>query len=300
MRPFSTPLFSTTDSASNRASDQWHHQRGTKHRLSRYAAHLREHNVLWQHIFGEITVDEPRPINEVIVEMTAAALSGGSVFCADRIETLAALRAVYLSKIFPLVGEAATPVDLYDEPFPRIWSLPLSTSYETWHLAAIFNWNDHEDDAYFELEALGLPKSKEFLVHDFWMRQYLGKVAQKVNLLNIPPRSVKLLCFREEQDVPQLLATDMHYTQGNVEILSAGWDNHNQSYLLVCQPLRQTEGTCFIHVPEDYLPISVASYGSDYQYNWDKPIYQLTFTQTQPDQLVHASIHFAKTSGSTP
>ncbi len=289
----------STSGASNRASDQWHHQRGTKHRLSRYAAHLREHNLLWQHLFGELTVDEPRPINEVIVEMTAAALSGGAVFCADQIETLTALRAAYLAKIFPLVGEAATPVDLYDEPFPRIWSLPLSTPHETWHLAAIFNWNDHEDDAYFELEALGVPKSKEFLVHDFWMRQYLGKVAQKVNLLNIPPRSVKLLCFREEQDVPQLLATDMHYTQGSVEILSAGWDNHNQSYLLVCQPLRQTEGTCFIHVPEDYLPISVATYGSDYQYNWDKPIYQLTFTQTQPDQLVHASIHFAKTSGGT-
>lgn len=296
--PLLNSLFST-DGASNRASDQWHHQRGTKHRLSRYAAHLREHNVLWRHLFGELTVDEPRPINEVIVEMTAAALSGGAVFCADQIETLTALRAAYLAKIFPLVGEAATPVDLYDEPFPRIWSLPVSTPHETWHLAAIFNWNDHEDDAYFELEALGIPESKEFLVHDFWMRQYLGKVSQNVNLLNIPPRSVKLLCFREEQDVPQLLATDMHYTQGNVEILSAGWDNHNQSYLLVCQPLRQTEGTCFIHVPEDYLPISVATYGSDYQYHWDKPIYQLTFTQTRPDQLVHASIRFAKTSGGT-
>ena len=297
--PLLNSLFSATDGASNRASDQWHHQRGTKHRLSRYAAHLREHNVLWQHLFGELTVDELRPINEVIVEMTAAALSGGAVFCADQIETLAAVRAAHLAKIFPLVGEAATPVDLYDEPFPRIWSLPVSTPHETWHLAAIFNWNDHEDDAYFELEALGLPESKEFLVHDFWMRQYLGRVSQNVNLLNIPPRSVKLLCFREEQDVPQLLATDMHYTQGSVEILSAGWDNHNQSYLLVCQPLRQTEGTCFIHVPEDYLPISVATYGSDYQYNWDKPIYQLTFTQTQPDQLVHASIRFAKTSGGT-
>ena len=296
--PLLNSLFST-DGTSNRASDQWHHQRGTKHRLSRYAAHLREHNVLWRHLFGELTVDEPRPINEVIVEMTAAALSGGAVFCADQIETLTALRAAYLAKIFPLVGEAATPVDLYDEPFPRIWSLPVSTLHETWYLAAIFNWNDREDDAYFELEALGVPESKEFLVHDFWMRQYLGKVSQNVNLLNIPPRSVKLLCFREEQDVPQLLATDMHYTQGSVEILSAGWDNHNQSYLLVCQPLRQTEGTCFIHVPEDYLPISVATYGSDYQYSWDKPIYQLTFTQTRPDQLVHASIRFAKTSGGT-
>ena len=284
---------------SNRARDQWHHQRGTKQRLSRYAAYLREHKVLWNHLFGELAVDEPRPINEAIAEMTAAALSGGAVLCTDPIATLTPLRAAYLAKIFPLINQAATPVDIYDEPFPKIWSLPISTPQETWYLAAVFNWNDHEDDVYLQLDALGVPESNGFLVHDFWMRQYLGKVSQSVNLLNIPPRSAKLLCFREEQDVPQLLATDIHYTQGSAEILSAGWDNHSQSYLLVCKPLRQAEGTCFIHVPEDYLPISVATYGSDYEYNWDKPIYQLTFTETQPDQLVHASIHFAKTSGGT-
>ncbi|MYB01696.1 hypothetical protein F4X90_18780, partial [Candidatus Poribacteria bacterium] len=284
----------------NRASDQWHHQRGTKHRLSRYAAYLREHKVLWNHFFGELAVDEPRPINEAIAEMTAAALSGGAVLCADSITTLTPLRAAYLAKIFPLINEAATPVDIYDDPFPKVWSLPISTPRETWHLAAIFNWNDREDDVYFQLDALGVPESSNgFLVHDFWMRQYLGKVSQGVNLLNIPPRSAKLLCFREEQDVPQLLATDIHYTQGGAEILSAGWDSHSQTYLLVCKPLRQAEGTCFIHVPEDYLPISVATYGSNYEYNWEKPIYQLKFTETQPDQLVHASIHFAKTSGGT-
>ena len=295
--PLLNSSLSTLSTGSNRANDSWHHQRGTKHRLSRYAAYMREHNVLWGHAFGEIAVDEPRPINEAIVEMTAAALSGGTVFCADQFTTLTSARAGYLAKIFPLIGKAATPVDLYDEPFPKIWSLPVSTPRETWHLAAVFNWDDHENDAYFELDALGLPKSKEFLVHDFWMRQYLGKISHSVTLLNIPPRSVKLLCFREEQDVPQLLATDMHYTQGGVEILSAGWDGHSQSYLIVCKPLRQGEGTCFIHVPEGYLPINVATYGSDYQYNWDKPICKLTFTKTQPDKLVHASIHFAKTSG---
>ncbi len=297
--PLINPPFSSVGTISNRVSDPWHHQRGTKHRLSRYAAHIREHNVLWQHVFGELTVDEPRPVNEAIVEMTAAALSGGTVFCTDQLTKLASSRAAYLSRIFPLLGDAATPIDLYDEPFPRIWSLPISTPSETWHLAAIFNWNDYEDDAYFELDVLGLDASKEYLVHDFWMRQYLGKASHGLTLLNIPPRSVKLLCFREEQNVPQLLATDMHYTQGAVEVLSAGWDNHNQSYLLVCKPLRQANSTCFVYVPEGYLPVGVAAYGSGYQYNWDAPVCQLTFTRTQPDKLVQASIQFAKTSGSS-
>ena len=211
--PLLSPSLSAVGAASNRANDSWHHQRGTKHRLSRYAAYMREHNVLWGHVFGEIAVDEPRPINEAIVEMTAAALSGGTVLCADEFTTLTSSRAGSLAKIFPLIGKAATPVDLYNEPFPKIWCLPMSTPRESWHLAAVFNWDDTEADAYFELETLGLPESKEFLVHDFWMRQYLGKVSHSVTLLNIPPRSAKLLCFREEQDVPQFLATDMHYTR---------------------------------------------------------------------------------------
>ena len=150
--PLLSPSLPTVGTTSNRASDSWHHQRGTKHRLGRYAAHIREHNVLWGHVFGEIAVGEPRPINEVIVEMTAAALSGGAVFCADKFATLTSSRAGYLAKIFPLIGKAATPIDLYDEPFPKIWSLPMSTPRETWQLAAVFNWDDHENDAYFELE----------------------------------------------------------------------------------------------------------------------------------------------------
>jgi len=278
-------------------SDAWHQQKGTKHRLSRYAAHLREHNTLWSQVFGELTVGEPRPINEAIVEMTAAALSGGAIFCADSLATLKPPRAEFLAKIFPLTGKVAKPVDLYEAPFPRIWSLPVSTPYEAWNLTAVFNWKDQDDDVHLELNALGLAESKEYLAHDFWMRQYLGQVSHSVTLLNIPPRSVKLLCFREEQNVPQLLATDMHYKQGSVEILSAGWDSQGESYLLVCQPLRLAEGTCFIHVPEDYLPIGVAAYGSDYRYSWDKPICKLTFGPTET--LIHANIRFAKTSGGT-
>ena len=45
--PLLSPSLSAVGADSKRASDSWHHQRGTKHRLSRYAAHMREHSVLW-------------------------------------------------------------------------------------------------------------------------------------------------------------------------------------------------------------------------------------------------------------
>ena len=278
-------------------SDTWHQQNGTKHRLSRYAGHLNAHKTLWHHAYGDLVVDEPRPINEAIVEMTAAALSGATVSCANTPTTFSTPRAKLVVKLFPLSGKAATPIDRYDEPFPQIWHLPIETPHESWNLVGIFNWKDQQDDIHLNLEAVGLNPEKDYLVHDFWMRQYLGVISKNVTLLNIAPRSAKLLCCREEQKIPQLLSTDMHYAQGSVEILSAGWDEHSQSFLLICQPLRQAEGTFFIHVPENYIPIGVSAYGSDYKYNWDKPIYQLTFGATE--SLIHASIQFTKTSGSS-
>ena len=279
------------------SSESWHQQNGTKHRLSRYAGYLNTHNGMWQTVYGDLSVDEPRPINEAIVELTAAALSGTPIFCANTPETLSKIRAELIAKISPLTANQATVIDIYDEMLPQIWHLPVTTESETWHLVGVFNWKDQQDDIHLNLDKVGLNANKDYLVHDFWMRQYLGVVSKNVTLLNIIPRSAKLLCLREEQAVPQLLSTDMHYTQGSIEILSAGWDEHSQSYLLICQPPHETEGNIFIHVPENYLPVSLSAYGSEYKYTWDKPIYRITIAATE--SLVHASIKFTQTSGGT-
>lgn len=277
------------------STESWHQQNGTKHRLSRYAGYLNSNKGLWQNVYGDLSVDEPRPINEAIVELTAAALSGAPVFCTNTPSSFSKLRSGLLAKIFPLAENSAIPIDRNDEILPQIWHLPVTTKSETWNLLGVFNWKDQQDDIHLDLKKVGLNPDKDYLVHDFWMRQYLGVVSKNVTLLNIIPRSARLLCLREEQQVPQLLSTDMHYTQGSIEILSAGWDENSQSYLLICQPPHQTEGSLFIHVPENYIPVSVSAYGSDYRYSWDKPIYQITFGET--DSLIHASIQFTQTTG---
>lgn len=279
------------------SSESWHEQNGTKHRLSRYIGHLDTNNGMWQSVYGDLSVDEPRPINEAIVELTAAALSGSSVFCANTPSDFSKSRSELVAKILPLKSNTAKPIDRYEETLPQIWHLPVNSKSETWNLLGVFNWKDQQDDIHLDLDNVGLNPEKDYLVHDFWMRQYLGVVSKNVTLLNVIPRSAKLLCLREEQHVPQLLSTDMHYTQGSLEILSSGWDTHSQSYLIICQPPHQAEGSIFIHVPEDFIPVDVSAYGSDYQYRWDKPIYQITFGET--DSLIHASIRFTQASGGT-
>jgi len=276
-------------------SDSWHHQNGTKQRLRRYNGYLNDPDSVWEHVYGDLCIDEPRPVNEAIVEMTAAALSGNSILCMNPPSSLSTHRAELMAKLFPLSGNAAKTVDHYDEPFPQIWHLPIETQRGSWDILGIFNWKDQQEDVNLNLETIGLQPDKSYHVHDFWMRQYLGVVSKNVTLINIAPRSAKLLCFREEQQAPQLLATDIHYTQGSVEILSEGWDDRSQSFLVICKPIRQSAGSLFFYVPESYIPIGVSAFGSEYQYRWDKPIYQLTFNSNE--SLIHASIQFTKTEG---
>ena len=277
------------------SSESWHQPNGTKHRLSRYVGQLDTINGMLQSVYGDLSVDEPRPINEAIVELTAAALSGSAVFCSNTPSDFSKNRAELVSKILPLNSNPAKPIDRYVEILPQIWHLPITSKNETWNLLGVFNWKDQQDDIHLDLNKVGLNPDKDYLVHDFWMRQYLGVVSKNVTLLNIIPRSAKLLCLREEQVVPQLLSTDMHFTQGSIEILSSGWDKHSNSYLIVCQPLHEAEGSIFIHVPEEFIPVGVSAYGCEYEYSWDKPIYRITFGET--DSLIHASIRFTQTSG---
>ena len=273
----------------------WESPQGLKPIANAHTAHLPMYDNAWTNEFGILTVNEPLPLNEALITMTMAGMSGGVVTCGDDFRTLKPERAELLAKIFPLTGDSAIPVDLYENKFPQIWNLPVTSPYESYNVVAVFNWTDRKADVDFTLESLGLSRSRYYLVHDFWNREFLGQVRERTALFDIPARSVKLLCLRAEQSVPQLLATDIHLTQGSVEVLSAGWDKRSQSFLAVCKPPRRSKATLFIHVPQGYAPAAIACYGADYRFRWDRQIYELEFNPSTA--LVQVSVQFAKTSG---
>jgi hypothetical protein len=159
----------------------------------------------------------------------------------------------------------------------------------------IFNWSDEPQDIYFDLERLGLSSSKSFLIHEFWSNEYIGEFQEKVTIFDVPPRSVKLLCIREMKNVPQLLSTDTHFTQGGIEILSAGWDSRGQSFLAVYQNPRPSASSLFIYVPDAYVPTSMACFGTEYNFQWRYPIYRIDLAPTT--NVVNLSVNFGKTSG---
>ena len=290
----------------------WIARRDIKQTMLNYAKYLPLNRSGWTVELGAITIDEPNPANHVHLTATLAAISGGSITISDPLDQMNADRLEILDKLFPLSQNSALPVDLKTKPdlpgqYPQIWNLPInktlsdmatdgqkSSMNETWNVVGIFNWQEYSDQIAFGLADIGLDKSKTYLVHDFWNRQFLGTVQNSLTLMDVPPQSGRLLCIRQEKKVPQLLATDLHFSQGGADVLSVGWDQDRQTLLLVCRSPRQN-GTIFLYLPDDYLPIETACVGARYTYRWQSPIHQIKLSQAQ-QKVVQISVRFTKTS----
>ena len=277
------------------ANQFWEDKIGFKKLINAWASRFHLNNTVWTNDFGSIIVGSSHPLNEALVITTASALSGGIVSIGDDLTKLESERAELLSKILPLYGKTANIIGFYDDDYPQIWNLKVEAPFDNWNVVGIFNWSDGLEDISFELEQLGLSSSKSFLIHEFWSNEYIGEFQKSVMILNIPPRSVKLLCIREMKDVPQLLSTDTHFTQGGIEILSAGWDARSQTFLTVYRNPKTSASSLFIYVPDDYVPASMACLGTEYKFQWHQPIYRIDLAPTK--NIVNLSVHFGRTSG---
>ena len=321
----------------------WLSQQNIKQMMFNYAKYLPLNRLAWSIEFGTVTVDEPNPINDVHMTATVAALSGGSITCADPLDQMKPDRLEILDKLFPLLNSPAQPVDLHSaaevssrtsafsglvhtngKHYPQIWNLPIhkenmrvptkvghirqqrtrqprtptlplsDSTAESWNVVGVFNWEEIPSQVSLDLTDLGLEKSKTYLVHDFWNRQYLGSVQDALTLMDMAPQSARLLCIRPERKVPQLLSTDLHFSQGGSDIISTGWDKQSQSLLVACRAPRQS-GTVFLYLPEDYLPVETACVGAKYNYRWQEPIHQIDFSKPE-HPVIQLSVRFTKVS----
>jgi hypothetical protein len=277
------------------ANQFWEDKIGFKRLIKSWTSRFHLNNTAWTNDFGAIIAGHSHPLNEALVIITASALSGGIVYVGDDLTELESERAELFSKILPLYGETADLIGFYNDDYPKIWNLKVNASFDNWNIVGIFNWSDEFQDISFELEQLRLSSSKSFLVHEFWANEYIGEFQKDVTILDMPPRSVKLLCIREMRGVPQLLSTDTHFTQGGIEILSAGWDARSQTFLAVYRNPKASASRLFIYVPDDYVPASMACFGTEYNFQWRQPIYRIDLAPTK--NIVNLSVHFGRTSG---
>ena len=269
----------------------WETRMGIRQRVRSWAARQYLNGTVSANDVGVLRLAQPRPINEVLIALTASLFSGGLLTLGDEWSSLEKGRLEILSRALPLLGKPCRVLDVYQEPYPVIWHLPLDDV----SLLALFNWGDYEEDIRLNLSKLDLPDNQAFLVQDFWSGEFVGSFQDSLELLNVPARSVRLLGLRSEERVPQFLSIDTHLGQGTLDMLSTGWDSRSQTLLGVCQLDDQSDATITVHVPTGYLPASMSCYGANYAYQWMRPLYEVRLSRGQG--IAQFGIHFGRTSG---
>jgi len=272
----------------------WEEKNGVKDLVSNWASRFYLHRYALTDDLGPLFIEE-RPLNESLIIATAAALSSDDLNVGDNLMDMEPERLQILSKILPIYDKIAEPIDRYEKTLPEIWNTKIERDFENWDLVSLFNWDDSEKDISFSFNQIGLEQSKAYIVHDFWDEDFVGQFTKEVTIFSLPPHSVKLLCIRELQNVPQIMSTNIHYTQGGIEVLSSGWDERSQTLLAVCRKFSRSQGTIFIYVPDNYLPASTACYGADYSFKWRKPIHSIILKPF--NEVVLLSINFGKAYG---
>ncbi len=178
------------------------------------------------------------------------ALSGGTMILADRLYDLDPARLEILKKVLPSHGEAARPLDLFEKLYPEMFALKLQKPFDSWWVLGCFNWDEGAWTVReFDFHRLGLETNKTYLVYEFWTQRFLGEVCHRIPF-KLDPSSVQLVAIREKRDVPQLLGTDRHFTQGALELENVRWDEAGQTFSGTALGAPGMNWNLAVHVPE--------------------------------------------------
>ncbi len=197
--------------------------------------HYHLHRRIWFNDPDPVYVRESVPLELARLLCSWAAVSGQLTVASDAFADLPAERLDILRRIMPAHDLTPRPVDLFEQPIPRIWLLSDERQSPRRDVIGLFNWGK-EPAAFDEpLERIGLAGKGEFAAFDFWDNKLLPPIRDRLKLTLEPAvagapeaasgkKCCAVLAVRLVGEHPQLLSTSRHVTQGIIEVTAESWD----------------------------------------------------------------------------
>jgi len=196
---------------------------------------------------GGLTLDQSRAIT------SAVAFSGGQFMSSDNLPELPPERLAILQSILPVFGEAARPLDLFENEFPASFHLKVKKDFDSWDVLAVVNWDESNSaDKIVSFAQMSLDTTRTFLVYEFWNQEFLGEFKENLNI-SLKPSSAMVMAIHEKQAVPQVISTSRHITQGGVELVEAFWELQTRTLRGRAKGIKGTEYAIVIYVPDGYI-----------------------------------------------
>lgn len=183
---------------------------------------------------------------------TLIALSGGNMISGDRLIQLDEYKIEILKKITPSFGEAAVPIDLFDNNIQSIFALKIKKQFGEWTVVGFFNSSTTEAvEKNFSLERLWLNTNKTYIAFDFWKQEFFGEVSKEIKV-TLQPGSVTLLALHEKQGKPQFISTDRHVLQGAIEIENADWNENSKIFSGISNGPLGSSHNVYVYIPKSH------------------------------------------------
>lgn len=225
------------------------------HATNALASHSFLHRKLFLVDSGNVmTIDKPVPMQAAQRSATLFGINGGPIMLGDDISGISEERLEIVKKVFPRLPECARAIDLFETPepnYPKVFHLPVRTSWEVWDIVAVFNYENSSLHQNVDLERLRVDSAQPQVVWDFWNERYMGIYSQTISF-DVPPLSVSLLRIAPKRDHPWLLSTDMHIRQGQAEIEDIHWDPDTLTITIRATRPNGYRGNLFLRVPKGF------------------------------------------------
>jgi hypothetical protein len=140
----------------------------------------------------------------------------------------------------------------------------ITCSWGEWSILGLLNHSpEKEAEISLPINSLSVPQgSRYYNVFDFWREKYFGKFEREIKV-KVPPADALMLTIRPVSGHPEILSTNMHYTQGAVELKDVTWDDRDMKLHFSSDFDYQIDVKIFIYVPENYIISDIKSSGVD-------------------------------------
>ncbi len=216
------------------------------------------HNTFWHNNPDVLMVgDRNETAGEARGRVTLLALTGGVVFLGDNMPELEKQpdRMAMVHLVLPSSGQPARPIDLFrvGEPgrtYPRLWHLQARPDWGEWDVLGVLNWSAEPLQETVSRRDLGLGQG-DYLVFDFWAGKLLGRLGRQLKV-DVEPGDVRCLRIMSVPEHPAVLSTDMHVTQGLVDLEDVRWDGRKRELSGTAVRAPGERGAVYLYVPEGY------------------------------------------------
>lgn len=275
------------------AGGNWEHMRKyTMEAASKWFMHRR----FWLNSGGCLIVgDKGETLGEAIGRTTILALTGGTALLSDRMPELEAQpeRMAMVPLCLPPSDVPARPIDLFDvgrdRDYPRVWRLHADAGWGQWEVVGLLNWSEEPIEQTVSFEELGLPSDAECLVYDFWTGTLAGRFTGSC-AATVPAGAARCLRIMPVTDRPAVVGTDMHVTQGLVELSDVVWDEEKLTLSGQAERAPGASGNVLVWVPDGY----VVAAGQEVRERGPRCI----AAPVQFDEARHGwSVHFERANG---